>query len=266
MSYQRANKKKDTLWNVILVLAVIALVIVLLALTPIFSFLSRGSHVAGVGLWRAGEATETGIVNGKKIITTSKTKLVRENETLRDQIDEYKGKSLINQKLQTENTELRALLNVVDESRNFVTARVISQPSKSAYNTLIINGGEKDAIGTGDKVTAYGTVLLGEVVEVFARTSKVRLYSSPGVVREAILTQGGSRLPIEGNGGGNFRIELPRDIEVTEGTQFIDAVTSLVLATVQAKIFDPREPFQTIVARSPIHVGNLEWVQVMKDN
>lgn len=258
----RRDNTANKLLNIVLTLAIIGLVVVLLLFTPLFSWFSRGSHRAGVGLWQARDQAAQVIATTEALITTTKKELLAENEALRDELDEYKGRLLALQQLRDENVELREQLNVIDQTENFVTARVLVRPAQSTYNTLVIYAGSDDGVAEGDLVTAYETVALGRVVEVFPKTAKVRLFTSPDVTKNVILASENVALTATGRGAGNMRIELPRDIEVETGTQLLDT-THRIIGVVRSTIFDPREPFQTVIARSPINVRHLDWVQVM---
>jgi cell shape-determining protein MreC len=264
MSYHRVNKKRNYWFPIIIFLIVVVLVVVIL-LTGFSSFLARGGQRAGLGFWNA----RIKIANTASVINTgvteSKKSLIAENEMLREQIDMYRGTFLDFQKIKKENEDFRALLNVVSDPSSFVTVRILAKPKASIYNTLIVRGGEDVGVTVGDSVTAFETVLLGHVVEVYKKTSTVQLITSPGI--ETIVRindESGALVTAQGHGSGNFRIALPREIEVAEGTQLIDTVSNKILGTVQATIFDPREPFQTVLARSPIHLPHLSWVQIIK--
>lgn len=263
MSYHRV-KKTTPIVNIVLALAIAVLVIVLLLFTPLFSFLSKGLGRAGLGFYQAGQEISNEATAINAMTTSSKKGLIEENQHLREQLDLYKGKLLSFRSVQNENKELRELLAVIDEQEHFMTTRILSKPSQSAYNTMTIKGGAENGMEIGDVITAFGTVVLGEVIEVYKKTSKVRLYSSPGVITKTVVTSEGLFINAEGNGSGNFALQLPRDLEIETGTQILDVRTNMLLGSVQASLFDPREPFQTILVRSPINVQHLWWVEVMK--
>jgi rod shape-determining protein MreC len=262
MMNARRDNKTNKLLNIVLTLVVIGLVLVLLLLTPLFSWFSRGSHRAGVGLWQAREQVAEVASTTKSLVTASKKELLAENKALRTELDEYKGRLLVLQQLRAENDDLRAQLNVTEQESEFVTARVLVRPAQSTYNTLVVYAGSDDGVSQGDLVTVYGTATLGRVVEVFPKTSKVALFSSPDVKTNVVLASEGVTLEATGRGAGNMRLELPRDIDVENGAQLLDGQGRIV-GVVRATMFDPREPFQTVIARSAINVRHLDWVQVM---
>lgn len=263
MNFRRDKRKQRTI-NMLFGAAVIALVVVVIVFTPLSRLLSRGAHRAGNGLWSAGDSVAQSASVVRKNIGNSKSELIAEIDTLQAELEQTQGELITLDAIKNENTELRTLLNVTTYRTSFVTARVLARPGQSAYNTLIIQGGTQDGIATGDLVTAYGTVAIGTVVEVYAKTSVVELYSSPHIESDVVLASLGLGVTATGHGAGNFRLELPRDIDIENGWQLIDLENNLIVATVQSTIFDPREPFQTVIARSPINVSHLKWVQVLK--
>src|SRR3989304_2204585 len=92
-----------------------------------------------------------------------------------------------------------------------VVARVISKPPRSFYDTLVVDAGSKEGIQVGEKVLYGDNIMIGEIAEVFEKTSKVRLFSSSGEVIDVTIGKRAVPALAVGIGGGNFEIQIPRD-------------------------------------------------------
>lgn len=246
------------------------MVIIILALLLLGSRssqrLAQITHRIGLPVWQARQEIGYQSAVASVGMTVSKNALIEENIALRDERDQLKGWLLDLRRLQNENQKLRSLLSASDMQEVFVTARVLSTPKQSIYDGLVIEAGSRQGVTVGQKVMAYGTVVLGEVVEVFDVTSIVQLYTNPDVETQVYVPLHDISLVAIGRGGGNLRLEFPRELEIEEGAQLIDVSTNKILGTMQSSVFDPREPFQTVLARSPINVQHLDWVQVIKND
>ena len=97
-----------------------------------------------------------------------------EYNQLKAQNDELVLRSLLNEELEEENTQLRALLGEYDAraEMNPVLARVIASESGNYFSTFTINKGKNDGVDTQMAViTSEG--LIGYTYEVFDTTAKV---------------------------------------------------------------------------------------------
>lgn len=212
----------------------------------------------------AGVVTNT-LTDEAGLALRSKRSIARENESLRTQIAEWESREAHVRVLEDENESLRTLLSYHTDKPNPQVARVVGKPSENLYNRIILDQGSDAGIAVGDHVGIYDTMLLGTVISVSPRTAVVDLYSSPSAVLNGVLLRESITIPVRGNGGGNFEIEMPRDIKVEDG----DIVTlaerpDMVIAIVKSVVFDPRDPFQTVLARTPVNIQELKYVEIMK--
>lgn len=212
----------------------------------------------------AGVVTET-VSNKAKLAVTSKRALLVENESLRAQITERESREAYVRVIEDENESLREILSYHAEKPEPHIAGVIGKPSENLYNRLLLDRGTNAGIFEGNHVGLQGTILLGTIVSVSANSAIVELYSSPSTSVNGMLRTQGIPIPVRGNGGGNFEIEVPRDITVADG----DVITladrpDMVIAVVKSVVFDPRDPFQTVLARTPVNVQELKYVEVIQ--
>lgn len=168
--------------------------------------------------------------------------------------------------LATENDKLRTILGRVSTpSKPKTVAYVLSREGVSLHQTILIDVGSTNGnIAVGDRVLADHQLILGEVVEVLPRQSKIRLLSAPGNTVMVNIGEANLGAEASGLGDGNFRARLPRAAAVKAG----DYVRSLN--------FDPRflvgevveikeimsEPFIEVFFRLPVNLHQLDLVEI----
>lgn len=216
-------------------------------------------------LWLAGAAADAGL---KVLTETSKTRstLISENRALSEENQKLKAQLLSDQAELTKWQALEKAWGRLTTEVGGVAALVISQPNRSPYDTLIIDIGTKNSertLSAGMTVASDG-VLLGKLARVNAYTSQVRLYSAPGEELNVLI--GESRVPAlaVGRGGGNFSISLPRSVIIKPGDVVAAPTTTpSLLGVVGAVDNNPKNPFQTILFRSPLNIFELPAVIVL---
>jgi cell shape-determining protein MreC len=106
-------------------------------------------------------------------------------------------------------------------------------------------------------------VLVGKVSSVAGQTSKVTLFSSPGVKYDVEV--GSQHFPAiaTGRGGGQYQAQLPRDMAIAAG-DFVSSpsISAKPFGIVDSVLSDPAEPFLTILFASPVNIYQLRWVLV----
>lgn len=145
-----------------------------------------------------------------------------------------------------------------------VLAAVLAKPPQTPYDTLIIDVGRKEGITVGDSVFAE-SIPIGEVTEVFSRSSKVVLFSSPG--KESTVAVGDDALAVSarGEGGGSFSLSLPRDVALKEGDPvFLPGVPPVLFGEVGSVEVRPTDSFKTALIRGPVNIAQLRFVRVVK--
>lgn len=194
-------------------------------------------------------------------ILSSKKKIFEENTVLKQRIQELELKMLNYDVIAEENERLRLLLGrnpVVEEG---LVSRVLVRPSESPFDLLVIDAGFQSGIEVGHAVYANGDVLIGEVTDVYSRTATVRLFSSPGDTHS--VTVGGNPATAIGLGGGNFEIELPRALDISEGEPVILSQDPYhALGVVERIELNDVESFQKVYAALPVNFFLLPEVVV----
>lgn len=261
--YRFDNKKKNYQQKIgsyvvtVLVVAVIGLAVVFLgtfAVQKIIQVPAKASSMLGDQV-----AVTINALTPKSLLIHRIQKLEQEIQLLQETSLEHKAIAYDYQLLKQA---------VGYEPREMVTipARVVGHPGRSLFNTMIIDKGTQDQIAVGDLVTTAGTLALGRVVRTTSQTAVVELFSNPSFEDNVFLqNQQGVMVPAKGKGSSNFEIHIPREITVQEGDLLVLPENPLlVLGVVKSIKFDPRDPFQTILARVPVNVQSIGFVEVVK--
>jgi cell shape-determining protein MreC len=188
-----------------------------------------------------------------------------EVEKLKNEIDEDAAKLQNYNVILDENTKLKEILNRKRENTELILAAILTKPNQSVYDTIIIDAGENQNISLGKTVYALGNIPIGKINEVTANSSKVLLFSSPGVKTEGVITGRDVFNELVGRGGGNFEMVLPRNLSVEAGTNVTTpGLSPHVLAIAETTITDPRDAFTKVVLRAPVNIFELKFVEVEK--
>lgn len=126
--------------------------------------------------------------------------MLKENEQLKDQINEL---TIENTRLQQEKYELTKLRELYEldaeyEEYSKIGARIISRDASNWYSSFVIDKGSEDGIQVNCNVIA-GSGLVGRVVEVGPNHAKVISVISDGVNTSGMILSSGDNLIVTGN-------------------------------------------------------------------
>jgi cell shape-determining protein MreC len=168
--------------------------------------------------------------------------------------------------LYAENLELKKRLNR-DASVAVILAGVVLRPPGVPYDTLVVDAGAREGVAVGDMVAAGGTVLIGRVFEVYGTTSRVRLFSAPGEVYDALLKTADRAVPVqvEGQGSGSLTTQVPVGVSVAVGDAIVfPDSTGGYASVVSAVVAEDGASFKKIYARLPVDPLELTFVEIWK--
>ena len=226
-----------------------------------FGGVSKALHFIGEPVWKS----QSGVVSmfsNMFVAIKSKQDLLHENESLHEEINRLGLMSIESEILRLENESFRQLLNR-ETSRDIVAGAVLARPSRTFYDTFVIDVGRRDGITKGARVFGTGDVAVGTVVEVYAHTSLISLNSTPGRSTEVLLGSELISTDALGRGGGDFEIRIPRGVEVAEGDPiFSPDLDGGIFGVVEEIVALPADSFQTILFSSPINIQLLRLVTV----
>jgi len=260
MNYQFKTKRKNTspflLWGSLLV--ALSFLIVVFFVPNLFSGISHS--IARMVLGDRG-ATEKEISLSLTSFFSSKKALLEEVEELKSTIRSIQLKEVHVEEVEKENKELKALLGrkTSDET---VVGYVLSRPPQSPYDTFILDVGREDKVSVGDRVVFQGTAI-GEIVEIFKKTSIVELFSTPGT-KFNIRIGDDVNTVAEGVGNGSFIAKIPRGESVRAGEPVVSMDEHVhVVGIVEFVDTVASDPFQTIFFTSPVVISEVRLVEII---
>ena len=145
-------------------------------------------------------------INKGLISINNHLKLYDEYELLKKQNKLLKGKNYNNKYLISENERLRKLIDETLISSEEVVAKVLLDKDSPFLKSIILNKGTKDKIKIGMAVLD-GPYLVGKIVEVNFKTSRVLLVSDLNSKIPVILEPGNIQSILSGNGKQNGEIQ-----------------------------------------------------------
>lgn len=141
---------------------------------------------------------------------------------------------------------------------------ILSRAPQSPYGTLIVDGGSDLGIGIGDKVY-FGEIIVGEVIETTPRSAKVGLISKEGERHDVVIMGPNLSVAAEGDGNGTLRIDLPKGIQIPDGSsvRLTGSPIALVGRILRSEI-DRTDPFQHFFVQPPININEVQWLIIRK--
>lgn len=265
MYYHRHNNRTDAPSVKKLVIAVSGLVLLFFSGPTFFHAVSSFSNPITAPFLRLGASVNAAAGSLFPFFKTNKA-LIEENASLKNALGDANGKLLTYTLLEEENKALKESFGRATNEKKILAA-ILAKPSRSPYDTFIIDAGFREGIAKGDLVTAFETVAIGSIAEVFPHTAKVMLFSSPEQKTAVRLESSHITKEIIGQGGGVFVFSLPRDIAVVRGEMLsLPGINQKIVGTVTNTQMLPDDSFQTVTAKLPINIFELERVFVTFGN
>lgn len=198
---------------------------------------------------------------------TSKTTLLSQNEALTAALSSTKATLDDRALLYQENIDLKARMGR-DATIHTILSGIIMRPPGVPYDTLIIDAGKAQGVTVGNYVSAGGSMLIGEVDEVYATTARVVLFSAPGESHQALLLQTDARaatpLTVEGQGGGSMVAEVPAHTMVAAGDAVVfPGIVEGMLGKIAHVDSKDGESFEKVYIQLPINPLTLRYVEVV---
>jgi len=228
----------------------------------VFRFIAAPIVSIVTPIWKAENKLMSTLRNSVAFFSSQKS-LVAEIASLKERLYfmETEILSLSNGRVQEE--VLFDLLGRKERAEEVVAA-VLSRPSQTPYDVIIIDAGSSDSISVGSQVLLPEGPILGLVSEVFPTSAKVKLFSANGEETNAILERNQLPITLMGTGGGNFRLALPRDVEIEKGDRILfPDISSRLVATVGEIVTKPTDSFKEVLARSPTNIFSFRFVFVL---
>ena len=262
MMYQFQNKKQSEERRKIIRNLVGLGVFFILCVIGFLSYTGRFFNFVGRPLWKIENSIGQGFYNVNYFFKT-KASVSKENHDLIDEVSTLRAEMADYQILKNDVTKLRELMGNIPEKKNFVLGDILTKPSHSPYDTILIDIGGLQGVKEGNKVYVNAIIPIGIVSQVNDKTSLVTLYSSPGQKTEGAINGDNITVELVGRGGGNFEMIVPLELQIDNGTVvYAPGNSSEVLAVVDKIISAQTDPFRKVLLSSPVNIQNLKWVEV----
>jgi len=246
------NKKIVTLF-VVIVFVIFALIQIFLPhlLSAIFTTIASP-------FWKVGFSIESGSL-------LSREDLLRKNEELKIKLEEALARIDSVSYLESENQELRRILDSTSASSSYTLSAVIKKPPFVPYDEYIIDIGKNKGLSTTSVIYSIGDVPIGKVEEVLSDLSRVVLFSSFGQKQEVLIGEQNIPSVAIGKGGGQYEVELPKGLNIKEGDFVLSATyKGRPMGKVVSIDSDNALPFQKVYFSVPVNIYQLRWVLVDK--
>lgn len=207
---------------------------------------------------------ESAVILKEKLFTSfyEKSGLIEENNILKEKILELDAKKKYFDVLEKENQELKTFFNIA-ENKKYVIAPVLLRPPVMPYDVLVVDVGSDNGVKVGDTATAYGDILIGHIIEISPKTSKIKMISFLGEETNVFFDVIGLSATGIGKGGGNMEIALPVSVEIKSGERILSlGGKTLLVGIVDKTEIDPAAVFQKIIFHLPINIQELKYVMI----
>lgn len=260
MTYLLRSKPKSRYpWKILSVVALFLFLSFMFFIVP--SFLKGVSFVVARPVWSVASVV-TRPFGGFLGYFSTKNSLIEKNMALQDEIAMLRLKEIDYDLVAKENQDLKSELGRVGQSKK-VLGKILSKPPKSPYDTFVIDIGTNEGLLPSQKVYASANILIGVVSNVTQKTSLVRLFSSGEEKLEALVSRTGDSLILNGEGGGNFQVEVPKDTDIVVGDSLVYPGNSeAILAMVHYIDMNSQSSFKTVYLKIPGNVFGSKYVFV----
>lgn len=269
MSYHFRSSREDRrnsqkLWNKL----GIAFGFFIICITFLFLFPRFTGGVIGVIRYPFIKSEEIIVGSSRNFfsIFSSKISLSKENNALKEELLALKYRVADRDALALHNEELLKLEGRQPDKK-YVVAVVLQKPPLSPYDTFLIDAGEKQGIKKGDQIEVGEGLVIGFVTDTFSTKSRATLYSSHGQKFQGLVGKNRVSVEIEGKGGGNFSIRLPRAVPISvKDIVVAPSITAKVFGEIATIGVTPNDSFQTLYFNTPVNLNQLHNVRVHLSN
>jgi len=220
---------------------------------------------------------------GKRILTTSNSmggffsnlsqisNLASQNSSLEKENNEIKAELVLLKEVQHENEVLKKEIGftATQKERELIPCKVISASPSSFFQTIRIDKGTKDGVTNG-KAVLSGGFLIGTIQEAADNSSQVFLITNSQSLVAVILQESRGSGLLKGGLKGLTVENIPLDTPIKKGEIVITSglgdglLSGIAIGTVQDIISSQSEIFQRVNVESPIELGKIEIVFVIK--
>ena len=191
---------------------------------------------------------------------SSKNKLMQENKSLSDQIENDHLSLIDYESIKLENEKLREVLKIKPVG-NFITTNIIAKSPQIPLDSLFLDKGSDDGLSIGDFVLSSERILVGKIVKLSKNRATVALNSFAGVVSFGYVDRTNEPIEIKGNGGGNIEAKVPIDFDVIGGDKItLSGPINFFVAVVGVVETDQSSGFKNVLMSLPVDISKTNVV------
>ena len=197
-----------------------------------------------------------------RYVSLSRSEIEQRLRVAEDELTRVKYQSVLYEMVVEENKNLREVRDVESISTQ-VTARVLTRPPRTHYDTLIVGVGSATGITVHD-LAVWNGVLLGEVISVTGSSATVELYSTPGSEHDVMLGTPSAVAIARGLGGGAFEVLIPQGVAVSAG-DVVRATTddTLLLGRVVSVSGSATDATKTVHVAVPVSMNEIDFISLV---
>lgn len=197
---------------------------------------------------------------GSETIFSSKARLWAENQELKGKLVEQSVAILQLESLTKENEQLRSEFGRTNRKKT-LQASVLAAPGISPYDTFLVDVGESEGVRLGARAYFFEGLAAGRVTRVDSHTALITLLSSPEEIVPVVVGSRNSLLQAKGRGGGEFVLEIPKDIQLSEEQPvFLPGTPQQVLGKIESVQTDIAHSVQTVYFRTLLNLSEVRSV------
>lgn len=263
MKFHHQYKRNTTTPLFVKIIFIFVFLLIIWRIDFISGSLTRILSVVAIPVWES-ENYIVGVLKEFSLSLVNKNKLIKENNVLKGKVNVLESRLYSRDLLFQENNELKKILGRQTVNRNMLFGKVLTKPNKSPYDILIIDIGIENGVNVEDIVFAYGDIPIGTIVELTKNSAKVKLFSSSREEKEILIGEKHISTIAVGMGGGNFKAEIPRGIEIKEGDIIsLPSIYTEVFGIVEKVYVSQSNSFQTVLFKSPVNFYELQFIGVL---
>jgi len=267
MHYQRSNTTKKFARLALPIIPVIVALSLVGLHAPMPALVSSTVQTLATPFWKTRDSLRATVVATYDSLDSTQS-LVAENIALHNELSTMRRENFMAQITMHENETLRSLLGRVDTKKNLVPAAIVNEDTYSPYESFVIDRGTRDGLTDHMLVLSPEGFALGSIYRALDTTSVVTKFSAPTIKTEVLLNATTTiHTSMQGYGGGTMVLRVPRDLEVTEGTDVVlPNFVASPIGTVARVELTPQDAYQTVYVSSPVNVYQVHYVFVDTTN
>jgi len=199
-------------------------------------------------------------------------KLVSENATLNQKIDDLSFENARLKSAQDENLALRKALNFTQQSNlNLLPAEVLVLDPTGIARSMTINRGEKSGVTVNQAVVVSPGLLIGKVVKVNPNSSEVVLITDPSMVVNGEVVDSGAKGLVRGEHGLGLTFDMVTQNElIKSGDKVVtsglsgDFSRGLLIGEIASLKSNSTQLFQKAYISPAADLKNLRFVFVVQ--